>query len=157
MAGQESTHYAEAERLYVREEMTLAQVADALGQGGPGVSTLSRWSRKGDWPGQRERWRAVNQDLPSRLLNTAQRRLSHLEGHPDEARGDELFKLKSLFEFLRMEMSGPEESGRVDRLAVWLELMGELVEDLKELEPAGVNLRARHYEELVRRARRRYA
>ncbi len=156
MATLEDQYYAEAERLYVREGRTLAQIAEETG-GETSISTLSRWSQKGGWPEQRQRWREVKTDLPIRLLNVVRRRVGWLEEHPEEARGDDLTKLKGLLEYLADEMSGGEEGAAVDRLAVWLELMQGLIEDLKEFEPEGVNLIHRHYDELVKRARKRYA
>ncbi len=167
MAGLEDKYYAQAERLYVRgmpspEDPeatiypTLEQIAAVLGPGGPAVTTLSRWSKKGDWPGLRQRWRAVNQDLPTRLLAAAERRLNYLEERPEDAKADELFKLRSIFAAVRAEMAGGDED-QVDRLAVFLEVLRDLTDWLKELEPEGVGLLYRHYDELISRARRNYA
>ncbi|MBW2617553.1 MAG: hypothetical protein JRC92_01590 [Deltaproteobacteria bacterium] len=168
MAGLEDRFYAQAEKLFVRGKPdpespgraaypTLEEIAVELKPDGPSVSTLHRWSRKGGWGELRERWRKVGQDLPTRLLAAAERRLAWLEENPEEAKSDELFKLKSIFAALRADLAGGEEGAGVDRLAVWLEMMTDLIEDLKELEPEGVNLIHRHFDALVKKAKGRYA
>lgn len=167
MASLEQKYYADAERGYVRGVPdpddpdktilpTLEQLAAHLGPDGPSVSSLAKWSKKGGWPEQRNRWRAVNQDLPTRLLRVAERRLNYLEEQIDEAKADELLKIRNIFESIRAEMAAGEEAPGVDRLAVWLEVMQDITTDLAELAPQAVELISTHFDELTKRARGRY-
>ena len=160
MAGDlENRCWVEAEGLYVREGKTLAQIAEALGPEGPSVSALHRWAKKGGWRDQRERWRLVTSEMPTRMLEICQRRIDYLHDHIDKAKSDELLKLNNILQYLTMAFSGGNEGGgaQVDRLAVWLEVLNDLVTDLRELEPEGVGLLDRHFGELTKRARVRYA
>ena len=92
------------------------------------------------------------------MLTVSRSRLAHLSNHISDAKADELLKLRNIITSLTVEMSGGDDSDSgVDRLAIWLELMTDLVADLKELEPQGVNLISDHYDDLVKRARKRYA
>lgn len=158
---QERRHWAEAERLYVREGRTLQEIAGQLraqDPDGPTVSTLSRWSAKGGWKESRERWREVTSDLPTRILEISRSRLSHLADHPEEAKADELLKLKGILEYLVISLAGPAgDSAQADKLSVWLEVMTDVTNDLRELEPQAVELINRHFDALTRRAKVRYA
>lgn len=160
MAGDlEHKYYSEAEALYVRDGKTYAQIAEALEPEGPSVSALHRWAKKGGWKDQRERWRLVTSEMPTRMLEICRRRIEFLHDHIDKAKSDELLKLNNILQYLTMALSGGNEGGgaQVDRLAVWLEVLNNLVTDLRELEPEGVGLLDRHFGELTKRARVRYA
>ena len=160
MAGDlEHRYYAEAERLYVREGLGLQKVADALGPEGPSATTVHKWSQKGDWKGQKERWKQVTSDMPTRMLEICQRRIDHLHQHIDKAKADELLKLNNILQYLTTTLAGGDEGGgpQVDKLAVWLEVLNDLVTDLREIEPEAVGLLDRNFSELTKRARVRYA
>ncbi|MEW5725822.1 MAG: hypothetical protein AB1896_22115 [Thermodesulfobacteriota bacterium] len=164
MPGLEDRFYARAEKLFVRgfsgpdgslKYPTLAEVAAELG-GEVSLSTVHRWSQKGEWEARRGRWRKVNQDIPTRLLAAAERRLNFLEDHPEEAKADEIYKLAGILKNLQADLAGGE-AGPVDPLTIWIGMMNELTEDLRELAPEAIRHLEPVFDDLVKRARRRHA
>ena len=109
--------------------------------------------------GSAERWRLVTSEMPTRMLEICQRRIDYLHEHIDKAKSDELLKLNNILQYLTVALSGGNEGGgaQVDKLAVWLEVLNDLVTDLRELEPEAVGLLDRNFGELTKRARVRYA
>lgn len=157
MATLESKYYSRAEALYVREGLTLAEIREALGDE-VSIASLSRWSKKGDWPGLKDRWAKVNADMPNMLLDATYERLTHLKSSPSDTKGDELWKIKGLIEALRLELAGKEEAGGgADHIKMALEILYALVADLKELAPSVIQAINDNYDELMSRTRRRYA
>jgi hypothetical protein len=95
----ESAYYAEAERLYVQEDLTLEGVREAL-QGAVSVTTLSLWKVKGGWERKRETARTAPKDLAGRLRKNLLRQIEDLEASErlDTGAYDAIYKTFLLLE-----------------------------------------------------------
>jgi transposase-like protein len=143
---------AQARELYVIDGLTFAQVAEITGVA---ESTLKRWSSEEDWRGRRADYARDIRDIEDKTLRLRKK----LIDEAIEKLDPQLVYAAARLEAIAARQSKKDDAAalEVDKPAVFLEALQFIAETLKELDPEGLKVFARNYDEIVSHGKERFA
>lgn len=137
-----------AEELYVEHGYTYEQLVEALQIG---RSTLLKWGADREWKSRRDEYLEAQRNLKQSLRKLRQAMLAKASVNLDPQDVYAVIRLEKLAEEKRRK---PEDDGAkpdIDRPKVFLEDLEFVANVLKDVDPEGLKVFARNFEEIVKR------
>lgn len=141
-----------AREMYVVDGLTLEQVAKETGIS---EATVMRWSADEKWPEKKQEYRrtlsAIKRDslkLKKNLISKALHSLENVDSiDPQDMHGFRAVLAATIIK----ESEGTSQVPDIDRPRLFLESLEFVAEVLREIDPEGLKIFARSFEEVVRR------
>ena len=154
--GKKSRFYTEAEELFVVDGQTLEAIAARLGPEGPSVTTLSAWKQEGEWDRLASEWAESQAELKRDSLKLRQKLVKRALAIMDENNPgpQELYAASAIANRLGKgpaERQADHPEAEFDRPAVFLENLQFVAATLKEIDPEGLKILARNFDQIVTR------
>jgi len=142
-----------AEELYIYEGVTLEQAAEAAGVA---ASTVKRWAVEGDWTGRKKEHRAMLSDIKRKKC---QLHRVFLEKALNSLDPQDVYAVARLEAALQRTGAKAEDKpeANIDRPALFLEDLKFIAGVLKEEDPEGLKVLARHFDLIVSRFKANHA
>jgi transposase-like protein len=143
---------AQARELYCLDGLTFAQVAEIIGVA---ESTLKRWSAEDGWRADRAKYARTVREIEKNRLAV----LEKVYGKALDTVDPQLIYAAARLEAVAARQAKKDDAAalEVDKPAVFLEALQFIAETLKELDPEGLKIFARNYDEIVTRGKERFA
>ena len=136
-----------AEELYVEQGLTYEQAADELGVA---VNTLKRWGQEYGWTERKKEYLEAKRTLKENLRILRQNMMSKAAANLDPQDVYAVIRLEKLA-YDRVKKEGGDAAPDIDRPKLFLEDLEFVAEVLREVDPEGLKILARNFEEIVQR------
>lgn len=142
----------QAEELYIVDGRTFEEAARITGVS---VSQLKNWGRDGDWKEKRQEHRQLLRSIKSTKVKLRRELLQKALQSQDP---QDVYAAVRLETVAARERSGHDRvAAGPDRPAIFLEDMEFIAATLKEIDPEGLKILARNFEQIVTRFKERNA
>lgn len=95
--GKAALYHEDAQRLYVREGLSLDAIVGVLGKA-VSRKTLFNWKKEGEWEDKRRKWLDQNKDIQDQLKNLVMLTLQNAENKPSQHNLGALLRAIQIFE-----------------------------------------------------------
>ena len=136
----------EARELYVIDGLTFEQVAGATGIA---ASTLQSWSNEEGWPEGRREYRESLREIRRNTVALRKKLIAEALESCDPQKVYAAVRLENVAARTAPKQQGVEPD--IDRPRVFMEDMEFVAEVLKEIDPEGLKIFARHFETIIQR------
>jgi hypothetical protein len=140
-----------ARGLYVVDGLTYAQTAEETGVN---VTTLKNWGAEENWKSRRSKYTGKVRDIESDFMELLETLLKKAKDSKDP---QDVYAAVRLAKITESKKVNESEAPNIDRPKYFLEDLQFVAETLKELDPKGLKVFARNYDEIVSRGKERFA